>query len=931
MPEPKYRDEIEELSLKYAYLDELLRKIDECYDADLKKYYAKKIYAVYGEELAGQLDGFFAGPKAEDDASVGAWAKKYYLAGRLCCHPAFLKLNVSELGDNESLLGPTEDSMHDAAEIMKMYFIRHNENAIYWGNEEHEQEPSEEAYMDRVREKIRSLTNERQNYQAHYSLNTAKDQIKQYSERSMPRNPVSDSRPDPDEIQEKLSDSARALSVRVYQQFFSRDKELMRTAELGNFIDNYSKASGEDAPMAEIAKGLEQILKYHDSLKDVLRHYAADENEIGKDLDFRQGQGFRASSVMAISEVLDQISTRMRGMHSTHPQYKSLHGIADYLTLCQQYHDGAAAVYSTAATNAGESIHYGSNLEAASKEQWLEKRREGAEDSRLARLMTLSKELAGRKKRWGDTEEFTKFREALERAARGGDLQELYDAASQYIHLKNPYSQNGKDRLAIAEEVTLLVPKLKASKRDLEPLFSQSGMKPAKPDPRNIERLLIQENGVNRAALFRAMAEQFAYRKEDLISKAAPEDRQEVREAYIKNMLTRFQNSETKSWLKFFGESRPSGRRSLEQLEAGIDEMVKLFSPVTDKVQNLTDKYAEFISKFEEDINGKNAKTPERFAELLKKKGNDVYFRTVGRKNMLSKLLKLKTEKEISLLRVDGLEFEKLEKEIGDKFFPENKPLTLEEFRKNWNMSAEEIRDNLMKPEPQAEADRPEVQQSAAENQPVPGAPSEGETRVQQPAAGNPSVAEASSEGETRVQQPTAENQPVPKAPSKDEPQVQPDVQKNTFALSELRDRALSIWINPNAKAEEIREAALDSLIVEKMVMKKKMDIDESLDITALRNEREKIAKDPIVEKMCEKPEQLREKMAAATSFGKSIILLNDRLVKAGNELKNEKIRGEEVSRRDQLPELSGEEAAAAGRKRSNSVRQKSDSQKRLG
>ena len=113
--------------------------------------------------------------------------------------------------------------------------------------------------------------------------------------------------------------------------------------------------------------------------------------------------------------------------------------------------------------------------------------------------------------------------------------------------------------------------------------------------------------------------------------------------------------------------------------------------------------------------------------------------------------------------------------------------------------------------------------------------------------------------------------------------------------------------------------------------MKKKMDIyDDSLDKNVLRNEREKIAKDPIVEKMCENPEQLREKMAAATSFGKSIILLNDRLVKAGNELKNEKIRGEEVSRRDQLPELSGEEAEAAGRKRSNSVRQKSGGQKNL-
>ncbi len=899
MPDPKYRDEIEELSVRYAYLDDLLRKLDECDDVDLKEYYAKKIYAVYGEELAGQLDGFFGGPKAEDDASVGAWAKKYYLAGRLCSHPAFLKLNVSEMGENESLLGPTVNSMPDAAEIIKMYFIRHNENAIYWGDLDHEQEPSEEAYMDRVREKIQSLDKERKNYQENYSLNTAKDQIKQYSEQSMPRNPVSDSLPGSGEIQEKLADSARSLSIRVYQHFFSREKELKKAAGLEAFIEDYSRADGENAPMAEIAEGLKRIQNYHEAMKDILHHYAADENETGKAVDFEEGQLIRNSSVMAITEVLDQISTRMRGMHSAHPQYKSLQRVADYLTLSQQYHDGAAAVYSTAATNAGESIDYGSNLEAASKEQWLEKRREGAEDIRLARLMTLSKELAGRKKRWGDTEEFTKFREALERAAKGGDLQELYDAASWYIRLKNPYSQNGKDRLAIAEEVTELVPKLMASKKDLEPLFSQSGMKPAKPDPRDIERLLLLKGGEDRDALFRALAAQFAYRKEDMISKAAPEDRHEIREAYINNLRKRFANADTEPWRKLFGESRPNGRRSLEQLEAGIDEMVKLYSPVADKVQDLTDVYAERFSKFEEDINGKNAKTPERFAELLKKPGNDENFRKIGRKMMLSKLLQLKTEKEINLLRVDIGEFEKLEKEIGDKFFPKTRPLTLEEYRRNWNMSAEAIRENLMEPE-----------QPAAEAQPVQAASSKGEPQVQQPAAGA---------------------QPVQAASSKDETQVKPDVQKSTFTLSELRDRALGIWKNPNAKAEEIREAALDSLIVEKMVMKKKMDIDESLDITALRNEREKIAKDPIVEKMCENPEQLREKMAAATSFGKSIILLNDGLVKAGNELKNEKIRGEEVSRRDQLPELSGEEAAAAGRKRSNSVRQKSDSQKRLG
>ena len=195
MPERTRQEITEELNKKveqYKELDDMLRKLNKKihdskyaaemlsgheYSAEVDKTNAieqrKVILGKYGQEFQDQLVSFFEGPEDMSDNSILDWICKNYVAVRLFTSSDFLEDNPVKG------LYSTENKMHDAARMAKMFLLKYlpDPEAIYWGDAEHVPE-DEDDYSRYMEDDFRSLEIQRESYLEDYSLETIKGWIK---------------------------------------------------------------------------------------------------------------------------------------------------------------------------------------------------------------------------------------------------------------------------------------------------------------------------------------------------------------------------------------------------------------------------------------------------------------------------------------------------------------------------------------------------------------------------------------------------------------------------------------------------------------------------------------------------------------------------------------------------------------------------------
>ena len=94
----------------------------------------------FGSELSKQVKSFFTGPKSSDDETVGKWVHENYAMARVCMSSDLLyeKPYLPSLRK----LGISEAQMHAAAQMAKMYIVKHIPDcgALCWGSDTYKKE-----------------------------------------------------------------------------------------------------------------------------------------------------------------------------------------------------------------------------------------------------------------------------------------------------------------------------------------------------------------------------------------------------------------------------------------------------------------------------------------------------------------------------------------------------------------------------------------------------------------------------------------------------------------------------------------------------------------------------------------------------------------------------------------------------------------------
>ncbi len=121
------------------------------------------ILNTFGNELSKQVKSFFEGPKGSDDESVGKWVNENYAMARVCMSSDLLyeKPYLAALGN----LGISEYNMHAAAQMAKMFIVKHIPNCsdLSWGSDTYKKD-TEENYNRYMSYDLYELKNNNVNF-----------------------------------------------------------------------------------------------------------------------------------------------------------------------------------------------------------------------------------------------------------------------------------------------------------------------------------------------------------------------------------------------------------------------------------------------------------------------------------------------------------------------------------------------------------------------------------------------------------------------------------------------------------------------------------------------------------------------------------------------------------------------------------------------